>query len=112
MDGSRFGRNIAHFDTTTLNSNEYRVAGFYERTIADIPQYTAEAAIGTIVSNRDNANLLDAEFVGVADAVYTTSAVDDPGSRKFTITDGAGNHDPDGTHIKSCDSSVHNGLAL
>tara|TARA_B110000196_G_scaffold315412_1_gene324982 strand:+ start:1131 stop:1466 length:336 start_codon:yes stop_codon:yes gene_type:complete len=109
MSGGRFGRNIAHLNTTSLSDNEYRVAGFYERQLSNIPQFTSEVAIGTQVSNRDNANRLDAEFVGVADAVFVQNTTNDPGSRKFTITDGAGNYDPDGTHIKSNDPNVHGG---
>jgi len=83
----------------------YTVGGFEQRDIA-IAKFDQFDPIGTMGTNLDNPNKLIAEYVGIGTAVYVTNTTDDPGSRKFTIVDGAGVFDPDGSFVKCNDSNI------
>lgn len=95
----------AGLQATTITTNPtYTVGGFEERDInfAGDPSYPREIAIGTQVSDKDNPNKLVAydhlsqllTYVAGTDG----NPVSTPVSLSFTITDGAGNYDHDGTY--------------
>ena len=63
-----------------------------------------KVAIGTQVSNNNNASKLSCEILGLKDLTYIDNTT--PAADKFTITDAAGNFDADGTYLKILDPPV------
>ena len=103
-------RNNADITQTTINSgSSYGVAGFEERDVA-VLKFDQLEPIGTQASNRDNANKLQMEYVGLGAGTYVANTTDDPGSKKFTITDSGGTFDADGDHIKCNDSNIYDAV--
>ena len=79
----------------------YTVGGFESRDVA-MAAYEHYNPIGTQVSNKDNANKLSCEIVGVKELEYVENTT--PAEGKFTITDSGGNFDADGTYVRCLDT--------
>lgn len=103
-------RNNADVTQNTIGSGSaYGVAGFEQRDVA-VLKFDQLEPIGTMVSNRDNANNLVMSYVGLGDGTYAANTTDDPGSKKFTITNSGGTFDADGDHIKCNDSNIYDAV--
>lgn len=96
----------AGLTTNSINTNpNYTVGGFESRDI-NFAAYETHNAIGTMVTNKDNAAKLTCEIVGVKELTYVGN--DTPAADKFTITDAAGDFDADGIHVMCLDTDFIN----
>lgn len=98
----------AGLQTTTIGTNpDYTVGGFEQRDI-EFSQFEEYNPIGTMASNKDNANLITCEAVGIGALTYYTDT--NQHSMGFTITDSAGNYDPDGNYVRCLDSNIYDNV--
>ena len=91
--------------TAAIGTNPtYVIGGFEERTLDPAP-YATLAAIGTMVTNEDNAANLIATRVGVGSLEYVGNDTV-PQAGKYTIADSGGSFDADGDYFLWLDTAA------
>ncbi len=88
--------------TNTIGTNpNYTIGGFETRDVSFLA-FEEYNAIGTMASNKDNANKITCEIVGVKGLTYVGNTT--PAADKFTITDSGGTFDADGDYVRLLDA--------
>ena len=107
-DSTFFGRNLANIgtDNALVADATYKIRGFEERQGGPVPQTFFDATYSAIGTSVTDTSKLVFEYVGIGSGTYQNSLADNPGTRNFTIVDSAGNLDPNGTHVRCCDSNI------
>jgi len=88
---------------------DYTVGGFEERDVA-MARFDQYNAIGTMVSNKNNASLLNCEVPEYGKTLTYVGSVT-PTTDGFTITDSSGNFDADGDYVRCLDSNIYDAAA-
>lgn len=104
-------QNNAEISQTSIGSgSSYGVAGFEQRDIA-LARFDEFEPIGTMASNRDNANNITCEAVGISVLTYKTNTTQNDGGREYTIVDSGGSFDADGNNVRCTDGEIFNAAA-
>jgi len=102
--------NRAGKEQTTISGDAtYTIGGFEEREIA-FARFEEYNAIGTMATNKDNANLIDCR-VDQYGKTLTYYEDTDPHTDGYTITDSDGNFDADGDYVRVLDSNIYDAAA-